>query len=58
MEDFRLKIEDLRSARSGSILKEPGKKMTERSGFHKSSIFNSPINQDLRFALIGLSGLG
>jgi len=40
IEYFRLKIEDFRFAFGGSILKRPGKKMTERSDFHNSSVFN------------------
>jgi hypothetical protein len=31
-------------------------KRTERSDLYKSSIFNSPVKRDLRFAATGLSG--
>ncbi|CAB1058189.1 hypothetical protein D1BOALGB6SA_2945 [Olavius sp. associated proteobacterium Delta 1] len=40
IEYFQLNIEYLRSASGGSILKRPIKIMTERSDFHKYSIFN------------------
>jgi len=40
IEDFQLKIEYLRSAYGGSIIKKPIIKMTERSDIHKYSIFN------------------
>ena len=50
IEYFRLNIEYLRSG--GSILKRPIKKMTERSNFHKYSIFNS------QFSAFDGSGLG
>jgi len=56
IEYFKLNIEYLRSACGESILKRPIKNMTEQSDIHKSSIFNSPMNRDLRFSATGLSG--
>jgi len=41
IEYCQLNIDYLRAAAGGSILKRPIKNMTERSDFHKYSIFNS-----------------
>jgi hypothetical protein len=67
IEYIRLNIEYLRSACGGSILKRTERHATQAPALRErhpqifnlqSSIFNSPMNRDLRFAPTGSSGLG